>query len=455
MKQRVSSSEDESTGLMAGQVLFARLIDVQDSWIVDSGASCHMCNDENLFVELCCLENPLEIVQGNGYTVEAPGRGDVALEVTTTGGKVEECKLHEVLYVPNLSHNLLSVSKATKSGKTVEFSEAGCEMDEDRKLIATATRVGSLYYLKCRKDRQKMNVADKRCSLENKGSIWHRRYGHLGARNLEELVRHNMVDGFDYNSSTESDLCESCAAGKIHRCKFQQSSRRSEEKLGLVHSDVCGKMGTKSLGDGEYFLTFIDDKTRYLWIYILKSKDEVFQKFLEWKALAENSSGHKLNVLRTDNRGEYTSAEFESYLKREGIRHERTIPKTPEQNGVAERKNRTLVESVRSMLADAKLPRKFWAEALSTAVYLQNRSPTKALNKMTQYQAWRYERPTVNHLRIFGCTAFAHVSKDERKKLDSKARKCIFLGYRSETKGYRLYDPERRRVFHSRDVNIS
>ena len=189
-----------------------------------------------------------------------------------------------------------------------------------------------------------------------------------------------------------------------------------------------------------------------MWIYILKSKDDVFQKFLEWKALAENSSGHKLKVLRTDNGGEYTSAEFESYLKREGIRHERTIPKTPEENGVAERKNRTLAESVRSILADAKLPHKFWAEALSTAVYLQNRSPTKALNKMTPYQAWRDERPTVNHLRIFGYTAFAHVSKDQRKKLDSKARKCIFLGYGSETKGYRLYDPERRRVFHSRDV---
>ena len=146
--------------------------DVQDSWIVDSGASFHMCNNENLFVELFCLEKPQEIVLGDGYTVEAPGRGDVALEVTTTGGKVKECKLHEVLYVPNLSY---SVSKATKSGKTVEFSEAGCEiMDEDQKLIATATRIGSLYYLKCRKDRQKMNVADEKSSLENKGSIWHR-----------------------------------------------------------------------------------------------------------------------------------------------------------------------------------------------------------------------------------------------------------------------------------------
>ena len=109
-------------------------------------------------------------------------------------------------------------------------------------------------------------------------------------------------------------------------------------------------------------------------MYILKSKSQVFEKFVEWKALVETSSGRKLKILRSDNGGEYTSAEFIAYLKKEGVRHELTVPKTPQQNGVAERMNRTLVESVRSMLSDAKLPKKFWAEALSTAVYLRNRS---------------------------------------------------------------------------------
>ena len=135
---------------------------------------------------------------------------------------------------------------------------------------------------------------------------------------------------------------------------------------------MCGKLNTKSLGGAEYFLTFVDDKTRYVWVYPLKHKDEVFEHFLEWKTLAEKSIGTKLKVLRTDNGGEYTSKKFERYLKSEGIRHERTVPKTPEQNGVAERLNRTLVEMVRSMLIDANLPHKFWAEALSTAAYLKN-----------------------------------------------------------------------------------
>ena len=154
----------------------------------------------------------------------------------------------------------------------------------------------------------------------------------------------------------------------------------------------------------------------------------------------------------TDNGGEYTSARFEELLKCEGIRHERTIPRTPEQNGVAERMNRTLVEMVRSMLSDAKLPQRFWAEALSTAVYLSNRSPTKAVQGMTPFEAWTKEKPAVGHLRVFGSDAYAHVLKEERRKLDSKAKKCILVGYGEETKGYRLYDPTRAKIIFSRDV---
>ena len=139
-------------------------------------------------------------------------------------------------------------------------------------------------------------------------------------------------------------------------------------------------------------------------------------------------------------------------MKSEGIRHERTIPKTPEQNGVAERMNRTLVETVRSMLTGARLSHEFWAEALATAVYLRNRSPTRAVKGMTPYEAWTTEKPTVAHLRVFGSDAYAHIPKDERGKLDPKAKKCIFVGYGEETKGYRLFDPVRGKIFFSRDV---
>ena len=190
-------------------------------------------------------------------------------------------------------------------------------------------------------------------------------------------------------------------------------------------------------------------------MYVIKQKSEVFTRFLEWKSMVGRSTGRKLKTLRTDNGGEYTSRDFQSYLKTEGIRHELTVPKNPEQNGVAERMNRTLLESVRAMLADVKLPQKFWAEALSTAVYLRNRSPTTAINYSTPYEALTGAKPDVKHLRVFGCTAYAHTPKDERRKLESKARKSILMGYGTETKGHRLYDHKQEKVFYSRDVRFN
>ena len=261
-----------------------------------------------------------------------------------------------------------------------------------------------------------------------------------------------MVNGLDVNVNKESEFCEACAKGKIHRLPFGCSTRRAEHPLEVIHSDVCGKIGTKSLSGAEYFVTFIDDHTRYSWVYPLKQKSEVFQRFQEWKAQVERSTGEKVKILRSDNGGEYTSNEFTSFLTEQGIKHEKTIPHTPEQNGVAERFNRTLMEGVRTMLADSKLPHRFWAEALSTYVFLRNRSLTKALEGITPYEAWNNTKPDVSSLRAFGCTAYAHVPRIERHKFDHKSRKCLMLGYSENRKGYRLYDIEHKKVIHSRDV---
>ena len=168
--------------------------------------------------------------------------------------------------------------------------------------------------------------------------------------------------------------------------------------------------------------------------------------------MVEKSTGRKLKTIRTDNGGEFISKEFKTHPTAEGGRHEFTIPKTPEQNGVAERMNQTLVETARSMLVNANLPHRFWAEAMSTATYLHNRSPTKVVCGMTPHEAWTGEKPRVDRLRVFGCQAFVHIPRDERNKLDSKSRKCILLGYGTTTKGYRLYDPLKKKLFHSRDV---
>ena len=454
-RQNVYAAENKSNEEVIGLVVeHALAADVLTNWIVDSGATCHMCYEEDLFIEMTKLEEPQKITVGDGYSVEAVSKGTVELMMKVPGEEVRRCNLSEVLYVPKLSYNLLSVSKATKTDKMFQFGQSSCSiMDINNRTIATATKSGNLYYLNCaRRGTATSEVA--MCGKEDtKESIWHRRFGHLGVKNLERLAKDQLVEGFDYNPKKNQTLCEPCIRGKQHRTPFPNAGgERSDELLGVVHSDVCGKIEEKSLSGAEYFITFIDDKSRHVWVYMMKHKSEAFQKFLEWKAMVEKSTGLKMKTLRTDNGGEYTSSEFEKYLKSEGIKHETTIPKTPEQNGVAERMNRTLVETVRAMLADSGLAKSFWAEALSTATYLRNRSPTRAVKGMTPYEVWTRCKPDISNLRIFGCKAFAHIPKDERGKMDLKSKPCIFLGYGETTKGFRMYDETKRRVFYSRDV---
>ncbi|KAF2353386.1 Integrase catalytic core [Trinorchestia longiramus] len=194
------------------------------------------------------------------------------------------------------------------------------------------------------------------------------------------------------------------------------------------------------------------ERRQYTWMYIIKNKSDIFVVFTEFKALVENHYDHKIKILGTDNGGEYVSTDFKRFLKVNGIVHQKTVPKTPEENGVAERMNRTILEAVRAMLSDSKLPKTFWAVAVSTAVYVKNRSPTSAHKNLTPYQALNGHKPNVQHLRTFGCMAYAHVPKDEREKLDSKSKTCGLLGYGRGTKGFRLYNFNAKRILLSIDV---
>ena len=169
------------------------------------------------------------------------------------------------------------------------------------------------------------------------------------------------------------------------------------------------------------FVRFTDDYTRYTYIYFVKHKDEVFAKFKEFVNMVKNRTGKNVKTFRTDNGGEYCSKEFESFLKDEGIVHQITVPYNPAQNGVSERKNRTLVESARSMMSHEKIPVEFWAEAMSTVVYLRNRSPTTSLEGMTSYECLFGQKQDVSNLRVSGCVAFTRIQKEQRKKFDKKS----------------------------------
>ena len=223
-------------------------------------------------------------------------------------------------------------------------------------------------------------------------------------------------------------------------------------------------MQLDSIGGSRYVLTFIDDYSRYVTTYLLKKKSDVLSKFKEYVNFIENSTeGMKVKNLliwnhvkgvRSDNGGEYCSQEFMNFCNSKGISHQHSNPYTPEQNGVAERYNRTLIESVRSMLISAQLPLNLWAEAVSTSVYLHNRSPTSALQSKTPYECWYGQKPDVSELRVFGCVCYYLVPAENRKKLDPKSNKAVFIGYPMGTKGYKIYNPITKTFFRSRNVTF-
>ena len=348
-------------------------------WIVDSGATCHICNDKTMFTEMKDLNPRENVTLGDGHNLEAVGEGTVDMKMLLPNGGSRMCALKNVLYISKLAYNLVSVSKAAQAGKTIEFYNSSCEfVNSSNETIAFATRQGSLYYLEFlrRKSQESANTAQ----TGNKERLWHRRFGHRSKQGIQKLLRKELVNHMDYNTSREVGFCEACIGGKQHKNSFKLSSTETSMPLELVHSDVCGKIGKKSLGGAEYFLTLLDDN-HYTWV----SAQDKRLGVQEWQAEIEKHTDRRVKVLRTDNGGEYTSKKFQDHLKACEIRHERTIPKIPEQNGAAERLNRTLVETTRAMLLDAKLPQSFWAEVISTATYLRNRSPTSAVDGMTRY----------------------------------------------------------------------
>jgi len=199
-------------------------------------------------------------------------------------------------------------------------------------------------------------------------------------------------------------------------------------------------------------LCFIDDFSRKAWIYLLNEKSEAFNMFKCFKKLIEKETGMFIKCLRTDRGGEFNSEEFNEFCKQHGIQRQLTAAYTPQQNGVAERKNRTVMNMVRCMLSEKKMPKSFWPKAVNWAIYVLNRCPTLAVKDVTPEEAWSKVKPSVDHFRVFGCVAHVHIPDAKRTKLENKSFSCVLLGVSEESKAYRLYDPTAKRIVISRDV---
>jgi hypothetical protein len=420
-----------------------------DEWLIDSGASYHMAKDKDIFSNLneC---NTKKIFVGDDRSLSVVGYGTV---------QVDNGHFNDVLCVLIISCNLLSVYQITHSseGKTVEFLPHQVvikDLKNRKHVIATGIvdDITRLYKFD--------NFGSSSFSSvfvahsDDLSKLWHERFVHLNYRSLQQLCNQHMVIGIPLVSCRDG-VFVGCVLGKHHRDSFEKhASWHASGPLQLVHSDLCGPLSSPSFSGCNYFLIFIDDFSRRTWVYFLKLQSEVFDKFLAYKALVEKQYGHQIQKLRTDNGGEYVNNNFTSYCTTRGIQMQHNVPYTPQQNGVAERKNRTLKEMVNCMIQSKGLSLKYWVEEINCENYIVNRTLTKALKNITMEEDWTKIKPEVSHFRVFGSIAWAHITDEKRKALQPKSEKCIFVGYSEDFKGYRLLQPHCNEIIIRRDVKF-
>ena len=404
--------------------------------IIDSGATHHMISDRSLISDVRAATGCVTIA--NGAQIPVEGMGNLKLfEKSSTA-----------LYLPQFTSNLISVKKATIDlDCQVVFRPNEVEFQDLKtgRVIGRGDSKHHLYHLQTAKTLNPINSMCLSSAADRCDSMtWHARLGHPHARAIE-LIMPNM--SFNHLE------CEACILGKHCRTVFPASETIYEHCFDLVHSDVWTSP-CESRDSQKYFVTFIDEKSKYTWVTLIPSKDRVLEAFMNFQAYVTNQYNATVKVLRSDNGGEYTSNAFKSYLAKHGIVQQTSCPYTPQQNGVAERKNRHLMEVARSMMFHANVPKRFWGDAVQTACYLINRVPTKILKNLSPFEVLNKTKPHLDHLRVFGCLCYVMVPGERRNKLEAKSTKAMFIGYSITQKGYKCYDPITRRVLVSREVKF-
>lgn len=348
-------------------------------WCIDSGATEHMANDERYFAELKKMSTPMKIgVAKNGTSLTATQIGTIRGNVIVNGRK-HPCTVKNVLYIEDLKCNLFSIRRLEEAGMKAMFADGTVRMYRNDRELLTGHRSGRLYQFNMQLQPKFAGIVANDCDeLE----LWHKRLGHLNEADLKRLSTGNMVDGFADLSKSGSSFCELCIFGKQTRKPFAKvNGARSKRVLEVVHSDVCGPVTPAAWNGTRYLVTFIDDYTHFVTVYMIEHKSDVLESFNDFNEKAQARFGKRISRLRCDNGGEYKSREFNRFCSQSGIAIEFTVPYSSEQNGVAERMNRTLMEKARTMIHDSGLPKSIWNEAVLYAAYSTNRSPTRAIGR--------------------------------------------------------------------------
>lgn len=413
-------------------------------WLLDSGASAHMCFDEKLFTSI--EKHSQRVMLATGETITSSGIGTIYLQSNFT-----DITLKNVLLVKELNSHILSVSKILSHNNSVIFEKNFALIKNGNEILLRAKLNEGIFEAEIVENTVKMAIGSKKEKI-SEFELWHKRFGHLNWNDLCYMQKKSLVMGIKLEKPNYFS-CMTCALCKIQTKPFNSNhTLKTKQLLEVIHTDICGPIKVNSMGGAAYFITFIDDFSRYVSTFFLKQKSDALKVFKEYVEMAENQTGSKVKILRSDNGSEYTSHEFQNMLKEKGICHQRTISYTPQQNGVAERMNRTLVEMSRCLLQESNLPQYLWAEAINTSTYLRNRSSTRILKDKTPFECWFGRKPVVSHFKIFGCDAVVLNKKPGRSKMLPKGEICTFVGYSSRSKGYRLYNKEKRTIVEARDV---
>ncbi|GAQ92153.1 hypothetical protein KFL_009340020 [Klebsormidium nitens] len=428
--------------------------DLSEVWILDSGASAHLCCKKEFFADLRPVkEGEASEIQGVGDTVKVEGIGKVALLCETFEGEKTEVYLEEVRYTPEAQVNLASLSRFLAKGAKLSSEESvvSLSVEGEKFLEAENERGVSVIRLV-----EQEPVAFAISQVEQ-ARLWHRRLGHASSEALATMSRDSLVEGLPppqaFRKAGET-LCEDCVLGKQTRKPFPPSDRESSRPLELVHTDLCGTIPCKSAGGAKYAVTFIDDYSRCGVVQLLQTKEQARRALEAYVNLVENQLGLKVKRIQSDRGGEYWNGEVKDFCAKTGIYHQKTNPYSSPENGVAEKLNRTLMDKTRPMLSESGLEQKWWGEAILTANYVRNRTVTKKTGK-TPYELFFGKKPDVSNLRVFGVRAFVHTPAQRRKKLDPVSKPGIFLGYEPGTKGYRvLLTSDRRTIVVSKDVTF-
>src|ERR671929_620035 len=415
-------------------------------WNTDTGATSHMTPHRSWIRNYTPYKVPIKLADSR--VIYSEGVGSVLFRPIINGQIHRDVEFSRVLHVPALRNNLLAVLYLTKH-KSFDVHISGDNIDFERNktvLFTASINNDNIGYLNGSTIdlNESVHLAS---TLPLDLSLWHKRLGHHNYDDIKLMIRQNLVDGLVLDSKAKPDpICEPCLAGKMHANPFPSSNNRATELLELIHSDVY-TVGTTSHGGFNYWVVFIDDYSRFKAAVPMKRKSDTFAAFKTFKAYAENHTGKKIKRFREDKGGEYMSNDFDTYLRDAGIVREHSVRNRPQQNGVAERANRTLGERVVALLDESGLSKAFWAECLAALVHVLNLCPTSAVHDVTSHELWHGKKPDVGHLRVWGCVAYVHIQRDKRlSKLGSHMEKCIFIGYPAGYKGWKFYNPETKKV---------